>query len=222
MDNDLKVCVFFDVDHTLVKGSTGSLYIKYLYKRKLITLSKVLQALFWNLQYKFNLLNRNKFSHRILKWLEGTPEKDTRQINREFVYDKLKSYLYADALNTIDSHRNRGHEIVLFSAESNYMIEPIGELIKVDKFICTELEVKNGVFLGCFKEPFCYGEGKLQKLYDYANNQNLDLKNCYVYSDSIVDLSSLEAVGNPVVVNPDRFLKKEAKKRKWKTAYFNQ
>lgn len=222
MDNNSKIYAFIDVDHTLVNGSTGSLYIKFLYKNKIINFFKVLKVLCWNYQYKLNFLNRDKFSKKILRWLEGTPEEETRRINKEFVYTRLKPFFYSDALKIINDHQKQGHEIVLFSAESNYMVEPIGELIEVDKFICTELEVENGLFSGQFKEPFCYGDGKLKKLHDYAKSHDLDLKKCFVYSDSIVDLPSLKAVGNPIVVNPDKFLKKEALKRKWQELSFKQ
>lgn len=222
MDNDSKIHVFFDVDHTLVNGSTGSLYVKFLYEKKFISLFKVLQVLCWDYQYKLNLLNRDKFSNKILKWLEGTSESKMRQINREFVYTKLQPFLYSDALKIVSNHQKQGHEVVLFSALPNYTVEPIGELIKVDKFVCTELEVENGQFPGHFKEPFCYGDGKLKKLLDYAKSNHLNLERCFIYTDSIVDLPSLKAVGNPVVVNPDKFLKKEARKRGWQEVNFKQ
>ena len=38
---------------------------------------------------------------------------------------------------------------------------------------------------------------------------------CSFYSDSIHDLPLLESVGHPVAANPDRRLRKEARRRGW-------
>jgi phosphoserine phosphatase len=52
-------------------------------------------------------------------------------------------------------------------------------------------------------------------LASFARRRNLDLSRSYAYADSISDLPMLEAVGNPVVVNPDSRLQKAAKERGW-------
>jgi fatty acyl-CoA reductase len=43
----------------------------------------------------------------------------------------------------------------------------------------------------------------------------VDLHRSYAYADSISDLPMLEAVGNPVAVNPDRRLAAAARSRGW-------
>ena len=52
-------------------------------------------------------------------------------------------------------------------------------------------------------------------LASFARKRGLDLSRSYAYADSISDLPMLEAVGNPVVVNPDGRLGKAAKERGW-------
>jgi phosphoserine phosphatase len=52
-------------------------------------------------------------------------------------------------------------------------------------------------------------------LASFARRRKLDLSRSYAYADSISDLPMLEAVGNPVVVNPDGRLQKAAKERGW-------
>jgi phosphoserine phosphatase len=44
----------------------------------------------------------------------------------------------------------------------------------------------------------------------------LTLEEATFYSDSITDLPLLECVGQPVAVNPDMRLAREAKRRGWK------
>ena len=45
--------------------------------------------------------------------------------------------------------------------------------------------------------PFCYGQGKVEAITDLARWDNLDLSQCYAYSDSSSDLPMLSAVGHP-------------------------
>jgi phosphoserine phosphatase len=64
-------------------------------------------------------------------------------------------------------------------------------------------------------EFYAYGEGKAEAIRKMATERGLDLDECYAYSDSATDLPMLEAVGNPVAVNPDKELKTIATERDW-------
>jgi fatty acyl-CoA reductase len=59
------------------------------------------------------------------------------------------------------------------------------------------------------------GEARARMLASFARRRNLDLSRSYAYADSISDLPMLEAVGNPVAVNPDSRLAKAARERGW-------
>ena len=50
----------------------------------------------------------------------------------------------------------------------------------------------------------------------YCDKNIYSASDAWYYGDSISDLTALKAVGNPVCVNPDKKLKKEALKRVWK------
>ncbi len=55
-----------------------------------------------------------------------------------------------------------------------------------------------------------------------AERDNLDLTESWAYSDSATDLPMLEAVGHPVVVNPDRALRRIAQMRGWPVLRFSE
>ena len=55
-----------------------------------------------------------------------------------------------------------------------------------------------------------------------AERDGLDLEASYAYSDSGTDAPMLEAVGNPVAVNPDRELRRLAEKRGWQIRDFRR
>ncbi len=53
-----------------------------------------------------------------------------------------------------------------------------------------------------------------------AERDGLSLADSYAYSDSMTDRPMLEAVGHPVVVNPDKELRELAEKRDWQVMEF--
>jgi hypothetical protein len=55
---------------------------------------------------------------------------------------------------------------------------------------------------------------------ELAASEGIDLAESFAYSDSITDLPMLEAVGHPVVVNPDRDLRRVAVERGWEIRTF--
>ena len=50
----------------------------------------------------------------------------------------------------------------------------------------------------------------------------IDLANSYAYTDSVTDMPMLEAVGNPVPVNPDKDLRRVALEKGWETRVFRK
>jgi hypothetical protein len=55
-----------------------------------------------------------------------------------------------------------------------------------------------------------------------AEERGIDLADSWAYSDSVTDVPMLEAVGHPVVVNPDRGLLKVARAREWEVRRFTR
>ena len=61
--------------------------------------------------------------------------------------------------------------------------------------------------------PFAYGEGKAEALREFAAEHGIDLEQSWAYTDAASDLPMLEAVGHPVAVNPDAGLAEIARAR---------
>jgi len=60
-----------------------------------------------------------------------------------------------------------------------------------------------------------HGSEKATAIAKLATGKNVNLKNCYAYSDSHHDIPLLEAVGNPRAINPDALLKIRAYRDNW-------
>jgi hypothetical protein len=55
---------------------------------------------------------------------------------------------------------------------------------------------------------------------EYAAEHGIDLSESFAYSDSVTDVPMLSVVGNPVAVNPDKDLAREAIEREWEIRNF--
>ena len=82
----------------------------------------------------------------------------------------------------------------------------IGTLIEVDA---------DGVLTGRIEHPMCYGPGKLERLGTVTGWSGDNGVVSFAYADSMSDLPLLESVGSPVVVTPDRHLRRVADERDW-------
>jgi len=71
-------------------------------------------------------------------------------------------------------------------------------------------------------EFYAYGPFKAEAMRELAASVGLELEDSWAYSDSYTDLPMLEAVGHPVVVNPDRVLAKVARERGWEVMQFTK
>ena len=91
----------------------------------------------------------------------------------------------------------------------------------MDDIICSSLEVKDGYLTGRPLGRICFGQEKVVRLNEYCKNNNINPIQSWYYGDSISDLPVLSSVGIPVCVNPDKRLKKAARKRGWKVLYWN-
>lgn len=92
----------------------------------------------------------------------------------------------------------------------------VADHLGMDDIICSDLEVTNGYLTGKTIGHLCFGEEKKIRLIKYCEINNTNPSDAWYYGDSIADLPVLLSAGNPICINPDKKLKKEAHKRGWK------
>jgi haloacid dehalogenase-like hydrolase len=94
--------------------------------------------------------------------------------------------------------------------------------LEVDEAIASRAQVdEHGAYTGVM-EFYAYGDNKAVAMREIAEREGIDLAGSWAYSDSATDLPMLEAVGHPVVVNPDRELARVARERQWEVRKFER
>ena len=207
---------FFDFDETLIVGNSGNLWIRRELRSGHINRLQALRAAGWMVRYRLGFASMDEALRTAIRSLEGTPEETLRQRTRAFYEEEVRQLYRAGARAAVDEHRLRGEACVLLTASSLYLSELVSAELHLDGVLCTRFRVRDGVHTGEPDGEVCFGAGKLRYAEEYAQRNGVALAACTFYTDSYSDLPVLERVGRPVVVNPDRRLRREARARGWR------
>ena len=134
-----------------------------------------------------------------------------RQLVGDAMEPVLRPLVYDEPLQLVRRHRERGEKVYIVSATLQEIVEHIADDLGFDGAIGSTCEIVDGVYTGRSLRA-AHGEGKAQALRELARAEALDLAASTAYSDSYSDVPFLEAVGHPVAANPDRKLRRIARR----------
>lgn len=215
------VGAFFDMDNTVLRSSSGRLYLQYLRRNGLLSWPRWLAITGQVGLYVVGLTSFPQLMARLMTQVAGADEAEAWRISAAWFDEMLRDYIAPAARERISWHREQGHHVAIVSASTPYAVSPVAhELGLGDNYLATRLEVVSGRFTGRVIEPPCYGAGKVTLARTYSVQHNLDLAASYFYTDSHHDLPLLESVGRPVAVNPNRKLQGIALERCWPVERF--
>jgi HAD superfamily hydrolase (TIGR01490 family) len=214
---------FFDLDRTLISRSSSLSLAPAFHRRGLLrrrdrTKARLAQLVF--VRYGAGTSRVGRTAEAGMAFLEGVPVEVMREIVAEAVSSAFRPYVYRDALELFARHRERGERSFVVSAALQEIVDALVAELGLDGGLGSTAEVENGVYTGRLVRRLD-GEAKAQAIADLAAAEGIDLGESTAYSDSASDVPFLEAVGHPVVVNPDRRLRAIAAERGWRVLRFS-
>lgn len=221
--DDVTAVAFFDLDKTIIAKSSTLAFTRPMFKAGLLsgsTLAKagIAQAYYQAFGADHDQLERVK--DELSAMTKGWDKREIEALVTETVDEVVTPLVYAEALAVMEEHRGQGRKVVVISASPEEIVRPLCRHLGVDDVIATRAAVDDeGRYTGEL-ELYAYGPGKAEAMREMAEEQDVDLAQSYAYSDSLTDLPMLEAVGHPVVVNPDSELAAIAKERGWEIREF--
>lgn len=207
---------FFDLDKTIIDSISGKLFISYGHKTGYLSHSDFLLSKFMVFLYGRGILTTEYVIKKWAKKYKGVPQKKVIDFSEIFFNDCIKNHIREKAIEEIALHKKNNGKTVVLSAALFYICNPLCEYLEMDDVICTNLEVKDGVFTGKLLGSYCYREEKLNRVEAYCNDNGFTLDSAFYYADSIADVPVLERVGNPICITPDKRLRNLSMKRGWK------
>ncbi len=212
----MKELVVFDLDGTIISKQSQFVLIRYLFKKKSINFGFYFVILLWFMLYKIGLAkNPRPMMEWSFSFLNGKSVEEFDVIIEDFFQKEIKKFIFPQIIDIISKHRAQNREVVIISNAIDPIVKKAASYLGINKYISTKLEVINGKFTGKIDGDIIYGNKKVATLREFTQENGLNFANSYAYTDHISDLSLLLAVTNPCAINPDKSLRKEAKKRRW-------
>ena len=206
-------------------GSSGMEFAKVARDRGIITRSQMARWAWDHMRYRLRGATDEETAQVIevaKETLAGIGEKDIARMWPE-VLAGILAKVHPQMIAEIHRHSDEGRRTYIVSAAGSEMVEGLSRVLGMDGGIGTRWAVgDDGLFTGHMEGSFVYGPGKVTEMERVAATDNLDLASSWAYSDSMSDLPMLEAVGNPVVVNPDAALAKLAAEMDWQVMRFDR
>jgi HAD superfamily hydrolase (TIGR01490 family) len=215
---------FFDLDKTIISRSSSLALTRPMYRAGLVSRSMLLKGAYAQFVYLLMGADEKKMDRAkegMLALARGWEKDQVEQLVRDVLINLIDPYVYQEALDLIALHRALGRKVYVVSSSPEEVVRPLAEHLGITDVIATQAETEDGKYTGGLAF-YCYAEGKAQAMQEVAGREGIELGGSYAYSDSFTDLPMLEAVGNPVAVNPDRELRREAEKREWQIRYFRR
>jgi HAD superfamily hydrolase (TIGR01490 family) len=213
---------FFDLDRTLVAGSSGIHFIRAAYGAGLVSRRRLVGDLAINLRFRLRGSTdalADDVRKRVGGMLAGLPTLRLHRLSHQVLAGVLPN-LYPEVLALAHAHQDAGRPIYICTAASQEMADLMALVLGFDGSIGSRSEVLDGIYTGEPAGLFAYGAGKATLIADLAAAEAIDLAESYAYSDSASDLPMLRAVGHPVAVNPDAELARIAVLEGWPVLRF--
>jgi HAD superfamily hydrolase (TIGR01490 family) len=215
---------FFDLDRTLISGSSSFVLGIAAWRAGLVDRGQFIRDAVDAVRFRVAGAS-DETSHgvrdRILAAVQGVRHDDLVGLNAATVPTLLEK-VRPEALALVERHREAGRATYIVSAAPVELVDPLARAMGMTAGIGTVSEIVDGTYTGKLVGSFCYGEGKVTAITELARWEGLQLDQCYAYSDSASDLPMLEAVGHPVVVNPDAKLERHARRNGWPIVIFSR
>ena len=215
---------FFDLDKTIISRSSSLALSRPMYRAGLVSRAQLLRGAYAQLVYLLIGADERRMErakNALLALTKGWERRRVEQVVRETLDNVLQPLIYQEALDLIALHRALGRRVFIISSATEEIVRPLAERLGVEDVIATRVRIEGGRYTGELAF-YCYGPAKAEAIREVAAARGVDLAGSYAYSDSVTDLPMLEAVGNPIAVNPDRELRRVAIGRGWQTRDFRR
>jgi len=203
----------FDIDGTLVRGSTERRFWRYLVARGRQGPRQILAHALFLLRflptYGIDVARKNK------AYLRNLEAADVRALAEAFVATEILPRLFAPALQRLQQHRRRGDTVVLLSGTLEPIAQALADAVGAHNVCATVCSQRDGRYLASPPEVHPFGRAKLHLAVQLAAELGYDLSHAAAYGDSRHDLHLLQAVGEPVAVLPDPSLAAAAVANDW-------
>jgi HAD superfamily hydrolase (TIGR01490 family) len=225
-ETQTNAAAFFDVDNTIMKGSSLYHVAVGLARHNFFTPRQIVG--FGIKQLKFvtsgseDLEDMASVTQSALSFVEGRKVDDLAALGEVIFDEVMVDKLIPGTLARAQGHLDAGQQVWLVTATPVELASVIARRLGLTGALGTVSEIRDGRYTGRLVGPPLHGLAKAEAVRALAEREGLDLAQCSAYSDSINDVPMLSEVGFPVAVNPDPELREHARTLDWRIRDFRR
>jgi len=219
-----QAAAFFDLDRTLVAGSSGIYWARAAVDAGIVSRRQMARLVGANLKFRLRGStdeSTDAIRERLSELVAGRDAMELRRMMPEVLAGVLPR-LYPQMLQIAYDHQDAGRKVYIATASSQIVAEMLSDVLGFDGGIGAVPQIVDGQMTGRDSDVFPYRDGKAQRIIELAEREQIDLASSYGYSDSESDLPMLRLVGHAVAVNPDSELEAIAAEAGWEVLRFDQ
>ena len=210
---------FFDVDNTLVRGSTLYFLGRGMYQRGYFTKADISRFVVANLRFRMTGTEKKEVIDRFQKaatdFVGGHQVSDILKLGEEIYDEYVSPKLWERTCEIAREHLTRGEDVWLVTAAPQDMANIIAQRLGLTGAIGSKVIIKDGIYTGELDGKLLHGTEKAVAIQNLAEERGYKLEDCASYSDSHNDVPLLTAVGHPSAINPDALLRIKALAEGW-------
>ncbi|MDP4014987.1 MAG: HAD-IB family hydrolase [Candidatus Nanopelagicales bacterium] len=209
---------FFDVDKTLIRGSSMFHMACGFAMRGFFTPAQVGGFVVKQLRFAAggeDLRDISVILEQAQMMAKGRDVTDLVAVGEEIFAERIIDKVRPEVLDLARDHLAAGRGVWLVSATGQEIADMFARRLGLTGALGTRSETSGGVYTGRMAGPAMHGPQKAVAITELAESQGLDLRQCFAYADSANDIAMLSVVGNPVAVNPDKRLRQHALEHGW-------
>lgn len=219
MSLTVRRAAFFDVDNTMVRGSTLYFLGRGMYQRGFFTKADISRFVLANIRFRLTGTEKQEVIDRFQKaaqdFIGGHNVSEIKSVALEIYDEYVSPSLWEGTIKIAQEHLQAGNEVWLVTAAPEDMAKVIAERLGLTGAIGSKAEIIDGHYTGAMNGPLLHGREKASAIQELAVERGFKLEDCFAYSDSHNDLPLLQCVGNPSAINPDAILRIRALKERW-------
>lgn len=209
----------FDLDHTLLSGDSDVLWCDFLMGKGVLERGTfAARNADMETRYKAGTVGVQEFADFYVGTLAGKSPAQWEDMRQEFLATHVVPRIPAAAMQLVQRHQDAGDLVIMTTATNRFITELTALHFGIEHLLATEPELSGDLFTGRCRGTLNMRGGKVDRLHEWLATQacGLDGFHSTAYSDSINDLALLEAVNEPVAVDPDARLAAIAQERGWR------
>ena len=202
---------FFDVDNTLTRGSTLYFLGRGMYNRGFFNKRDIGAWVLANIRFRMTGTEKSEVIARFQKaatdFIAGHDVAEIKVIGEEIYNEFVSPSLWGGTMALAKKHLEAGDEVWLVTATPQDFAELIATKLGFSGAIGTLAEVVDGKYTGKLIGSLLHGKEKARAVIELAQQRQVDVMDCFAYSDSHNDIPLLTTVGHPNAINPDAKLR---------------